>query len=69
MQSFQPVSKDTALQIWDKFGPVGKNKNYSLSPYLYPIPPNKGGPISGVLPFEIKKIKPVKPGDLYVKVG
>ncbi len=69
VQSFQPVSKDTALQIWDKFGPVGKNKNYSLSPYLYPIPPNEGGPISGVLPFELKMIKPVKPGDLYVKVG
>ncbi len=40
----QPVSKAVALRIWDKYGEVGSNKNYSTVPYIYPIPPASGGP-------------------------
>lgn len=29
IQIFQPVSKELAFQIWDKYGAVGNNKNYT----------------------------------------
>lgn len=29
IQIFQPITKDLAFQIWDKYGAVGSNKNYS----------------------------------------
>lgn len=64
---FQPVSKDLALQIWDRYGPVGSNKNCSATPFLYPVPPAQGGPICGMIPPELNTIKPAKPGVLFTE--
>jgi hypothetical protein len=64
----QPVSKAVALEIWDKFGEVGSNKNYSIFPYIYPIPPSKGGPMSAQLPKELNTIEPAKQGALFKEV-
>lgn len=68
IQGFQPIKKDLALQIWDKYGAVGENKNVSTAPFLYPIPPAQGGPMCGVLPPELNTIKPAKPGEFFMKV-
>lgn len=67
IQSFQPVSKDLALQIWDKYGAVGKNKNFSMAPFLYPVPPAQGGPMCGVLPSVLNTVKPAKPGTFFMR--
>ena len=64
----QPVSKSIALEIWDTFGEVGSNKNYSTVPYLYPIPPSKDGPMSSSLPDELNTIKAAIAGDLFKEV-
>lgn len=64
----QPVSKSVALTIWDKYGEVGSNKNYSTVPYIYPIPPSNGGPMSAQLPRELNSIKPAKQGALFKAV-
>lgn len=64
IQTCEPVSKKIALAIWDKYGEVGKNKNYSISPYVYPAPPSLGGPMSVLLPFSLTTIKPEKEGFL-----
>ena len=68
IQCFLPVSKDLALQIWDKFGAVGTSKNYSTTPYLYPEPPAPGGPVCGVLPSVLNTIEPAKQGSLFTVV-
>lgn len=65
----EPVSKDISYQIWDKYGAVGKNKNYSTVPYIYPIPPAAGGPMSVQLPPILNTIKPAKHGLLYMEVN
>ncbi|BBA33853.1 uncharacterized protein sS8_1899 [Methylocaldum marinum] len=67
VQIFQPVSKDLALQIWDRYGPVGNNKNYSATPFLYPVPPAQGGPMCGILPPELNAVQPAKPGILFME--
>lgn len=67
VQIFQPVSKDLALQIWDRYGPVGNNKNYSATPFLYPVPPAQGGPMCGILPPELNTVQPAKPGILFME--
>lgn len=64
----EPVSKSDALKIWDKYGPVGDNKNYEPAPYLYPIPPASGGPMCGTLPRALSTIQPAKPGTLFEEV-
>ena len=64
----QPVSKTTALAIWDKYGAVGNMKNYSTVPYIYPIPPDIGGPMSARLPYALTTIKPAKAGINYREV-
>jgi hypothetical protein len=64
----QPVSKAVTLEIWDKYGEVGSNKNYSFLPYIYPIPSTKGGPMSVQLPMELNTIKPVTQGGLFKEV-
>ena len=64
----QPVSKDIAFEIWDKYGEVGSNKNFSATPYIYPIPPEIGGPMSVPLPKELNTIKPAKQGSLFKEV-
>lgn len=61
----QPVSKSVALGVWDKYGEVGSNKNYSTIPYIYPIPPSKGGPKSLQLPIELNTIRLAKKGILF----
>lgn len=59
LQSCEPVSKDVALRIWDVYGPVGKNKNYSVVPFLYPVNEYQGiGPMCGVIPEFLNTIKP-----------
>lgn len=68
VQVCQPVSKDLALQIWDTYGAVGSNKNLAATPFLYPIPPARGGPMCGALPPVLNSIKPAIPGVLYTKV-
>lgn len=65
----EPVSKSIALEIWDKYGEVGFNKNYSTVPYIYPIPPSKNGPMSVPLPKELNTIKPAKQGLIFKEVG
>jgi hypothetical protein len=64
----QPVSKAVALDIRDKYGEVGSNKNYSTIPYIYPIPPSKNGPMSMQLPSELNIIKPAQQGDLFKEI-
>lgn len=64
----QPVSKDVALHIWDNFGAVGSNKNHTILPYLYPIPPSLGGPTCGILPPELSTITPAEPGTLFKEI-
>lgn len=68
IQIFQPVNKDAALQIWDKYGPVGVNKNFTLTVFLYPVPPARGGAMCGMLPAELRKIKPANSGTLFVSI-
>ncbi|TQV69645.1 hypothetical protein FKG94_22900 [Exilibacterium tricleocarpae] len=65
----EPVSKSVALDIWDRYGEVGSNKNYSTVPYIYPIPPSKSGPVSVQLPSELNTIKPAKQGALFKEVN
>jgi len=67
IQSFQPISKPLALQIWDKYGAVGENKNFSMTPFLYPVPPAQGRPMRGILPSVLNTIKPEKPGTFFMK--
>lgn len=64
----QPVSKAVALDIWDKYGEVGSNKNYSTIPYIYPISPSKNGPMSMQLPSELNIIKPAQQGVLFKEI-
>jgi hypothetical protein len=68
IQVFQPVSKDLALKIWDRYGPVGNNKNYTMAPFLYPVPPAQGGPMCGILPPELNAIRPAKSGGFFMRV-
>jgi hypothetical protein len=64
----QPVSKAAALQIWDKFGSVGQNKNRSFGVPLYPcsecqISPQ--GPAKSPLPGWLDTIKSTTKGNLF----
>lgn len=62
----EPVEKDVALQVWDKYGPVGSNKNFSFAPYLYPVPgSNLAGPMSVPLPAFLNTITPAAPGSAF----
>lgn len=76
IQLCQPVSKDLALQIWDKYGAVGSNKNYTTKPFIYPVPPPQilhplpiaqRGPMCGILPPELNTIKPAESGVLFME--
>lgn len=64
----QPVSKEAALKIWDSYGDVGDNKNYSPVPYLYPCPECQGvsmGPVCAQLPSFLRTITPATKGHLF----
>ncbi|WP_331344756.1 DUF4056 domain-containing protein [Cellvibrio sp. UBA7661] len=65
IQLCEPVNKRIALEIWDKYGAVGDMKNYTTVPYVYPIPPVAGGPMSAELPYALTTIKPAKEGIYY----
>lgn len=55
-----PVSYETALQIWDSHEPIGHYKNTDFSPLLFSLrPPMKyGEPIKKNLPSWLNYIKP-----------
>ena len=66
----EPVSKESALKIWDDYGSVGSNKNRTLSPFLYPIegdPTASQGPMCGQLPHFLNTIKTVPTGCYHEK--
>jgi len=69
LQACEPVTKDIALQIWDTYGAVGDNKNYSTIPYLYPLPgTTNAGPLSAPLPKILNSIIPAKQGVLFKEI-
>ncbi len=69
LQQCEPVSKETALEIWDKYGAVGSNKNYTSSPFLFPHPGSQNiGPVCAELPIPLNTVKPAKEGVLFRKV-
>ncbi|HEY0060372.1 MAG TPA: hypothetical protein VGB56_14640 [Flavisolibacter sp.] len=61
----RPVSKAAAQKIWDEHGAVGKQKNFSFDPFLYPCSEcsnSPSRPISGQLPELLTSIKPATRG-------
>lgn len=66
----EPVSRKIAEDVWDKYGAVGDNKNYSHGPYLFPIEGdekfNHDGPVCAELPDFLNEVVPAQPG-LYFK--
>lgn len=70
----RPVSKETALTIWDRHGPVGKNKNRGFKPVFSPdtsIINDKScsDGCSGIIPrapYFLEKVKPAKKGVLFM---
>ena len=65
----QPVSLSTALEIWDRHGAVGENKNRTHVPYLYPVLNSGSGvPMCAELPLELNIIKPAIHGQLFKEV-
>jgi hypothetical protein len=65
----EPVSKQEALYVWDKFGEVGQNKNRTFGPYLYPTSPtSRGGPMCVPLPDFLSTITSASPGELFSEV-
>ena len=66
IQLCEPVSKDIAVGIWDKFGAVGTNKNIRSIPFIYPLPgQTNAGPMSAMLPQYLNTITPAKQGNLF----
>ncbi|MFS9381678.1 hypothetical protein QNN88_13410 [Citrobacter sp. ANG330] len=59
-----PVSYDTALQIWDSHDPIGHYKNTGFFPYLFSTmtPFKYGEPIRKKLPDWLDYIKPLDGG-------
>ncbi len=69
LQLCEPVSKEIALEIWDKYGAVGSNKNYTTHPFLYPHPGSQNiGPVSASLPTRLNTVRPAKEGVLFRKI-
>lgn len=62
----EPVSKDQALAIWDKYGPVGGRKNQSTRPILFPDgASNNDAPAQAVLPSFLNVIRPAVMGQKF----
>jgi len=62
-------SKEKAYRIWDYYGPVGKFKNKSVLPLMFPDPQDnssKPEPYSGTLPVFMSAITPLTSPD-YVR--
>lgn len=57
----EPVSYETALQVWDSCAPLGHYKNTQFSPLLFPTEPTMkyGYPIKKELPSWLSYIKPL----------
>ncbi|MEL0649267.1 DUF4056 domain-containing protein [Pseudoalteromonas agarivorans] len=65
----EPVSKNIALAIWDKYGAVGDNKNTTTIPYIYPLPDSsRAKTLRTPLPLAFNSITPVKQGVLFREV-
>lgn len=67
LEMCEPVSKEIALAIWDKYGSPGKYKNKILRPIFFPLD-CKGSPRYGLFPAFLTYIKPVKPGKLFCRL-
>ena len=66
LKQCNPVSKKEALYVWDTYGAVGKYKNKTTSPYIFPTNPNlKVKPKKMMLPNIFTKITPMKKGELF----
>lgn len=62
----EPVPLMDALKIWDTFGPVGSNKNYTGGPFLYSLDKaGRGAAICGKMPHFLDTILPAKKGVLF----
>ncbi|HYH05129.1 MAG TPA: hypothetical protein VEC37_18710 [Bacillota bacterium] len=61
VQMCDPVSKEEALKIFDRFGPIGKYKNRQIRPLLFHL--NAKGPVLGQLPPFLRTIQPAKNHD------
>ncbi|MDE9430757.1 hypothetical protein [Xenorhabdus bovienii] len=56
------VSKDEAFKRWDYYGPIGKYKNKTFKPLLFPDPekyPNNARPYHASLPSFLNTIAPI----------
>lgn len=66
----EPVSKEKAIAIWDKFGAVGSLKNRTISPYVFPTNENDlSGAKKVQLPAKLNIIKPALNGDDYHEIN
>jgi len=63
----EPVSLEEARMIWDVFGPVGNNKNYTGGPFLYSLDKSlkRGGAACGKMPYFLETIRPAQKGVLF----
>ncbi|GKS89256.1 MULTISPECIES: hypothetical protein [unclassified Acidovorax] len=70
----KPVSKETALAIWDRNGSVGSNKNRGFKPMFSPDTSvindkaciNECGGVLPRIPEFLAQIKPAKKGTLFI---
>jgi hypothetical protein len=63
----EPVSFDEAVKIWDTFGPIGNNKNYTGGPFLYSLDKTsrRGAAACGKMPYFLDTILPAQKGVLF----
>lgn len=64
----EPVSKKVAQDIWDRCGEIGKHKNKTIQPLLFPFNGKGTMPSRGSLPYFLNTVKPVKPGKYHKEV-
>jgi hypothetical protein len=65
----EPVSKEQALAVWDKYGPVGQYKNNYPNPILFPSGKfSTHGPMTTVLPPFLNNIIPAVSGTKFKRV-
>jgi hypothetical protein len=58
----RPVSTDASLEVWDTYGSVGSNKNYTFRPVLHPCDECKG---ANRFPPTFEQIQPAQKGTLF----
>ncbi|NAT76705.1 hypothetical protein HKX68_09530 [Dickeya dadantii] len=62
LAQLNPINKTDALKRWDYYGPIGKYKNKTFKPLLFPDPekyPNNAIPYYSSLPSFMKMISPI----------